>query len=104
MRLFYSAYFRLVCVLLVPGLLAAQPQSTLVVAGLDGGSGQSCSYSILPNGTLWAWGANGSGELGDGTFTTRPLPVPLMAPSQWRSLGAGLQHAAAVRADGTLWA
>ena len=36
-------------------------------------SGHSCARKI--DGTLWCWGANGNGQLGDGTTTNQPTPV-----------------------------
>ncbi|MGI6606887.1 MAG: hypothetical protein ACOX2X_07580 [Peptococcia bacterium] len=38
-------------------------------------AGECQSFAIDKNGTIWAWGSNGSGELGDGTTTNRTLPV-----------------------------
>jgi alpha-tubulin suppressor-like RCC1 family protein len=33
------------------------------------------ALALLDNGTLWAWGDNSSGELGDGTTTLHPSPI-----------------------------
>jgi len=35
------------------------------------------SLALQSNGTLWAWGYNNSGQLGDGTTTNRTSPVQI---------------------------
>ncbi|MGV3664451.1 MAG: choice-of-anchor tandem repeat GloVer-containing protein [Prosthecobacter sp.] len=62
------------------------------------------ALGIRANGTLWAWGINGSNQLGDGTSTTRRQPVQVGAVTTWRQVSAGTSHAVATRTDGTLWA
>ena len=56
------------------------------------------------DGTLWTWGANGTGQLGDGTTTDRPEPVRVRSGSDWRAVAAGEAHTVGLRSDGTLWA
>jgi uncharacterized repeat protein (TIGR03803 family) len=62
------------------------------------------SLGIRSDGTLWAWGANGSSQLGDGTTTSRPTPVQIGAATNWKYVSAGGLHSVATRTDGTLWA
>ena len=38
-------------------------------------AGRYYNLAIKSDGTVWAWGSNGRGELGDGTTTTRRTPV-----------------------------
>src|SRR5262249_12963581 len=52
--------------------------------------------------SLWSFGFNGNGELGEGTTTNRLSPVAVDAP--WRMVAAGFQHSVALRDDGTVWA
>jgi alpha-tubulin suppressor-like RCC1 family protein len=51
--------------------------------------------------TVYAWGANGAGELGDGTTTNRSAPEPLSLGGVTK-IFAGLGSSAAIRSDGTL--
>ena len=60
--------------------------------------------AIESNGTLWTWGRNANGQLGDRTVIDRTLPVKAGLDNKWVSLGGGTNHLAAVRSDGTLWA
>ena len=69
----------------------------------DGGA--EFSLGVRANGTLWAWGYNGSGRLGDGTTIPRSSPVSVVGGfTDWISASAGDSHSLGVRANGTLWA
>ncbi|WP_395044376.1 T9SS type A sorting domain-containing protein, partial [Flavobacterium sp.] len=61
------------------------------------------TFAIKQNGTLWAWGANGSGQLGDGTTTNRTTPIQVSLSSNWSKITVGTNHALALKSDGTLW-
>jgi len=57
------------------------------------------------DGTLWTWGINGSGRLGDNTSATRSSPVQTITfGTNWKQVSCGYQHIAATKTDGTLWA
>ena len=66
--------------------------------------GAAHTLAVRSNGTLWAWGNNSSGELGDGTFTDRHAPKQIGTDTHWRSVAAGWSHSLAIKTDGTLWA
>jgi len=60
--------------------------------------------AVKTDGTLWTWGANGYGRLGDGTATNRSSPVTVAGGgTTWCAASAGGFHTAAVKTDGTLW-
>ena len=67
-------------------------------------AGDSFSALIKGDGSLWTWGYNFYGQLGDGTTTTRTSPVAIAAGSTWLTLAAGDYHCVAIRSDGSLWA
>jgi alpha-tubulin suppressor-like RCC1 family protein len=60
--------------------------------------------AIKSNGTLWAWGSNSYGKLGDGTGFDSNVPVIILSDIPWLSVSAGDSHTAAIKSDGTLWA
>jgi alpha-tubulin suppressor-like RCC1 family protein len=63
------------------------------------------SLGVRANGSLWAWGNNGNGQLGDDTITSRRSPVSVVGGfTDWISASAGGFHSLGVRANGTLWA
>jgi alpha-tubulin suppressor-like RCC1 family protein len=63
------------------------------------------SRALKSDGTVWAWGDNGNGQLGDGTTENRLSPVPLGGISSAAALGTGWLHTLATRSDDTtVWA
>jgi alpha-tubulin suppressor-like RCC1 family protein len=61
--------------------------------------------AIRTSGTLWAWGNNGSGQLGDCTVIAKSSPVSVVGGfTDWCQVSAGTFHTLAVRTNGTLWA
>ena len=58
-------------------------------ATLSVGSSASDSAALKSNGTLWTWGPNWSGELGDGTTTERDAPVQVGTDTHWTSGATG---------------
>ena len=61
--------------------------------------------AIKTDGTLWSWGDNFYGQLGDGTITNRSSPVQTVSGgNNWKQVSSGLFCAAALKTDGTLWA
>jgi alpha-tubulin suppressor-like RCC1 family protein len=66
-------------------------------------AGYNRAFGIRSDGTLWAWGSNTDGQLGDGTRTNRASPVQVGALTNWSSVAGGQGPVVAVKTDGTLW-
>ena len=66
-------------------------------------AGKSHSLGIQSDGTLWAWGGNGVGQLGDGTIVEKHIPFQI-SRDKWISVVARFVHSLALKSDGTLWA
>jgi hypothetical protein len=56
---------------------------------------------VKTDGTLWAMGANGYGQLGDGTTTQRLLPVQVA--TEVAAVSTGFYTTTILRRDGTVW-
>ncbi|MCX6020304.1 MAG: hypothetical protein NTZ05_00950 [Chloroflexi bacterium] len=73
-------------------------------------AGAGHSVAAKSDGTVWAWGLNGNGQLGDNTTTQRTAPVQVLGPGNSGFLtgmigvAAGNSHSVAVKGDGTVWA
>jgi alpha-tubulin suppressor-like RCC1 family protein len=61
------------------------------------------SLGLLSNGTVWAWGSNSAGQLGDGTALYRLAPVQVSRLSNVTALAAGTHHSLALDGAGTVW-
>jgi alpha-tubulin suppressor-like RCC1 family protein len=60
--------------------------------------------AIRTNGTLWTWGTNQSGRLGDGTTVCRCSPGSIVGGfTDWCQVSAAVSSVAAIRTNGTLW-
>lgn len=59
--------------------------------------------AIRNDNTLWAWGVNNNGQLGNGTTTISMSPIQIGNESNWLQTEAGYHHTVAIKIDGTLW-
>jgi hypothetical protein len=73
-----------------------------VAAGYGSPSGHG--LEVRTDGTVWAWGANGFGQLGDGTTDSRLAPVQVPGLTGVTQVAGGCNHSLALRSDGTVWA
>ena len=90
-------------ILLVIGLLIVDMPPVYALSGFNGfiSCGTNHTAALKSDGTLWIWGWNFYGELGDGTATQRSKPVKVMSGVKFVSCGG--DNTAAVKSDGTLW-
>jgi alpha-tubulin suppressor-like RCC1 family protein len=66
--------------------------------------GYTSTVAIKTDGTLWTWGYNGYGQLGDNTIINRSSPVQTVAGgTNWKQVASGYLTTAAIKTDGTLW-
>jgi alpha-tubulin suppressor-like RCC1 family protein len=66
--------------------------------------GNGHSVALRSDGTVWTWGWNCSGQLGDSTTTNRHTPVQVQNLSNVTAISAGFVHTVALRVDGSVWA
>ena len=120
MRTFYpkrtnslSWTLALVVVLLFVGIFAIPVRAEDMV-GITQSSVSThwgASFAVLPDGTLWAWGNNEYGRLGDGNvsrsgydyFIDNNRQQPMFIMDDVVAVSAGVSHTAAIRGDGSLW-
>jgi alpha-tubulin suppressor-like RCC1 family protein len=67
-------------------------------------AGFNSMSAIKTDGTLWTWGYNYYGQLGDGTIITKSSPVQIGSLTNWKYVESGQQKFTAIKTDGTLWA
>jgi alpha-tubulin suppressor-like RCC1 family protein len=81
------------------------------VTTINGGitwSQVACGYNhtaaVKTDGTLWTWGNNNYGRLGNSSTTNTSSPVTVSGGgTTWQSVACGYRHTAAIKTDGTLW-
>ncbi len=78
--------------------------SGVTAIAVGGGEYGHHTVALKSDGTVWAWGWNYYGQLGDGTTTERYTPVPVSSLSGITTIAAGAYHTAALKSDGTAWA
>ncbi|QPX48300.1 regulator of chromosome condensation [Synechococcus phage S-SRM01] len=67
-------------------------------------SGPDHTAAIKTDGTLWTWGGNSFGQLGNNTTTNSPTPITTFSGgTNWKQVSCGFYHTAAIKTDGTLW-
>lgn len=67
-------------------------------------AGGAHSLCLLSDGTAWGWGDNEVGQLGDGTNTSRSLPVRATGVHPVAAFAGGIVHTLALRFDGSAMA
>ncbi len=63
-------------------------------------TGGSHACGIKEDGTLWCWGADGSGQVGDGGGTGGVIPIAIGAATDWFDISAGLLTTCGLRGAG----
>jgi alpha-tubulin suppressor-like RCC1 family protein len=88
---------------------AAVAYSTPIQIGTDtdwasvyGGNGTT-AYALKKDGTLWGWGRNEYGQLGDSTIVSRSSPTQIGAGKTFTKFAASGIHCGAVDSTGALW-
>ena len=62
--------------------------------------GAGAVTAIKTDGTLWTWGSNGDGMLGDNTTTSKSTPIQTVsAGTNWKQAAAGFNHIVSIRDD-----
>ena len=67
-------------------------------------AGKFHSLALRRDGTVWAWGSNYFGQLGNGHTESRATPLPVDNLEDVMDIAAASLHNLAVRRDGTVWA
>lgn len=66
--------------------------------------GSQFSLALKADGTVWAWGANDKGQLGDGSALDKATPIQVDNLTDIVAIASGQDHSLALCVDGTVWA
>ena len=81
---------------LLVGCATNKPWTTIYAGG-------NSSFAINRDGSLWGWGCNNSGQLGESSNDYKYIPDPIKIMEDVIAVSAGANHTAAIKADRSLW-
>ena len=80
----------------IPGTTWSTDQSKFCI-------GYEFSAAIKTDGTLWMWGEDNKGQLGQNSHVTYSSPIQVGTDQNWRSIRLGASVSIGTKTDGTLW-
>ena len=96
--------------MLLPALLtvlagAGDESRAATLPGPQTAHGSDFTLLIKPDGSLWSWGANDLGQLGNGEKVGSVVAAPVgAATDDWEAVACGEAFSLAIKSDGSLWA
>jgi len=82
----------------LPGMVTGLSGIIAIVAGREH------SLALKNDGTVWAWGNNNKGQLGNGTNTISRIPIQVTGLTGIIAIRGGLYFSLALKNDGSVWA
>ncbi|PSJ95168.1 regulator [Brevibacillus fortis] len=91
--------------LMMLSVLFLSKETTLAASNaVSSAAGQGHSLILKSDGTVWAWGDNSYGQLGDGAPAVKAnVPFKVKGITNVSRIAAGSNHSVALKADGTVW-
>ncbi|MFZ5987290.1 MAG: putative Ig domain-containing protein, partial [Bacillota bacterium] len=83
--------------------LEPAPVSTSISDYSTVSGGGTHSVFLKSDGTVWSWGNNWRGQLGDGTVKNKNKRVQVSGVKGIKAISAGAEHTVALKDDGTVW-
>lgn len=66
-------------------------------------TGWNHSIALKSDGTVWNWGHNGFGQLGDGTTVQKNTPIQVSGLTNIIAVDKAGWFSVALKSDGTVW-
>jgi len=83
----------------------ATPVQVSTITGVtDIATGPTAAYAVKSDGTVWAWGSGGAGQLGNGAKLNETAPVQVTGLTGMTEVAGAYQAGYALKSDGTVWA
>ena len=79
-------------------------RDVVAISTSTGGGTEMHAMALKRDGTVWTWGSNHAGQLGDGTLTPRLVPGIVPDLTDVVAISGGFIHSLALKRDGTVWA
>lgn len=98
---FFISFILLFSVPLGNSKLAYADDPVTDVVDISGGAGHT--MVLMKDGTVWTWGKNYQGQLGDGTTTDSLTPVQVTGLTDVKEIAGGHNYSMALKSDGSVW-
>jgi len=89
------------------GAFEGEALEPTIISGLDAviatSTGGNHSVALKKDGTVWTWGLNRTGQLGNGTTENAAIPLKVSGLSEVTAIATGGAHVVALKKDGTVW-
>lgn len=89
------------------GSIASNHETPVQAVGLSSvttiTAGAYHTVALRSDGTVWIWGWNSDGQLGDGTTSNRRTPMQVAGLSGITAIAGGFSHTVALKSNGTVW-
>lgn len=82
-------------------VFSGNTRSLVKIKSIDAGGRHSVGLAY--DGTVWAWGCNDYGQLGNDDNRDSSIPVQVKELSEVVSVACGENHTLALKKDGTVW-
>ncbi|MBA9084618.1 alpha-tubulin suppressor-like RCC1 family protein [Fontibacillus solani] len=66
-------------------------------------AGANNTMALKSDGSVWSWGSNTSGQLGDGTLSSSLVPKQAINVNSITAIASGNSFSLALKSDGTVW-
>ncbi|MFA6961193.1 MAG: fibronectin type III domain-containing protein [Opitutaceae bacterium] len=86
------------------GLLPSETKTAVYQFGDQVSVGEAYTLALKRDGTVWSWGANNNGQLGQGNMGEYWYPAKIESLAGVKAISAGATHSLALKSDGTVWA
>ncbi|MCC6251570.1 MAG: T9SS type A sorting domain-containing protein [Bacteroidia bacterium] len=83
--------------------VSAGSLNNIIAVSAGGDQLEAHSMALKSDGTVWCWGSNLYGQLGNASTTNTNTPVQSLLVSGMTAISAGGWHSVALKNDGTVW-
>ena len=104
LKVVVPTFLLVVAVLVIgPSCGSPDPNAPIIYKYAIAKVGDTSGAGIKTDGTLWTWGGNNLGTLGNNTMVDSNVPIQIGTDTNWKTLEVGQAHIIALKTDGTLW-
>ncbi|WP_052314851.1 cell wall-binding repeat-containing protein [Desulfosporosinus meridiei] len=93
----------MIIVFMLSSLFAEQPVYGVTNNFIAASGGSQSMLALNSDGTVWGWGINQNGQIGDGTTNTKPYRVKVTGLADVKAIASGTTHSVALQKDGDVF-